>query len=58
MNKDQIAGTAKKVKGDVKEAVGKAIGDKTMENKGKVQNTVGTIQKGYGDVKQDLKDGS
>jgi uncharacterized protein YjbJ (UPF0337 family) len=57
MNKDQIAGKAKQVKGDVKEAVGKVIGDKTMENKGKVQNTVGTIQKGYGDVKEDLKDG-
>lgn len=58
MNKDQIAGTAKQVKGDVKETVGKLIGDKTMENKGKVQNTAGTIQKGYGDVKEDLKDGS
>lgn len=56
MNKDQIAGKAKQVKGDVKETVGKVFGDKSLENEGKVQNTVGTIQKGYGDVKEDLKD--
>lgn len=27
-------------------------------NKGKAQNTIGTIQQGYGDVKKDLKNGS
>lgn len=54
MNKDQIAGKAKQVKGDVKETVGKVFGDKSLENEGKAQNTVGKVQQGYGDVKDDL----
>ena len=58
MNRDQIAGKAKQVKGDIKKTVGKVFGDKSLENEGKAQNTVGTIQKGYGDVKEDLKDKS
>lgn len=55
MNKDQIKGDFKQAKGKIKEATGKVIGDKTMENKGKAQNIAGKIQKGYGDVKEDLK---
>jgi len=54
MNKDQIAGKAKQVKGDVKETVGKLFDDKTLENEGKAQNTVGKIQQGYGDIKDDV----
>jgi uncharacterized protein YjbJ (UPF0337 family) len=56
MNRDQIAGKAKQMKGAVKKTVGKVFGDKSLENEGKVQDTAGTIQKGYGDVKEDLKD--
>ena len=58
MNKDQIAGKARQVKGDVKETVGKVFDDKSLQREGKVENTVGKIQQGYGDVKEDLKDGS
>ena len=54
MNKDQIAGKAKQVKGDIKETVGKVFDDKDLENEGKVENTVGKVQQGYGDVKDDL----
>jgi len=35
MNKDQIKGKIKKVKGDIKESAGKAFGNKGLENKGK-----------------------
>ena len=58
MNKDQIAGKAKQVKGDVKETVGKVFDDKSLENRGKAENTAGKIQQGYGDIKDDLKNGS
>lgn len=58
MNKDQIKGRVKEAKGKVKEVVGRVSGDKTMENKGRLQNTIGKAQAGYGDVKQDIKDAS
>lgn len=58
VNKDQVKGKVKQVKGNVKETVGKVTGDKTMENKGKAQDTIGKIQEGYGDVKNDLRNGS
>ena len=56
MNKDQVQGRVKEVKGKVKEIAGRVVGDKTMENKGKLQNAVGKAQAGYGDVKKDIKD--
>jgi uncharacterized protein YjbJ (UPF0337 family) len=55
MNKDQVNGRLKKAKGTIKEVVGRATGNKTMENKGKLQNAVGKAQVGYGNIKQDLK---
>lgn len=55
MNKDQLKGQIKQVKGSVKETTGKIIGDKTMEDKGKVQNTAGKVQQAYGDLKSDIK---
>jgi uncharacterized protein YjbJ (UPF0337 family) len=58
MNKDQVKGDVKKVKGHVKETAGKIFGDKTLENKGKLQNAGGKIQKSYGDAKEEVKKGS
>ncbi len=58
MNKDQVKGRANKVKGKVKEVVGKAVGDRNLERKGKIQNTGGKIQTQYGDLKKDIKKAS
>ena len=44
MDRDRIVGSAKVVKGKVKEAVGKAIGDSKLEAEGKVQNAVGGLK--------------
>jgi uncharacterized protein YjbJ (UPF0337 family) len=52
MNKDQIKGDFKRMKGQVKETAGKVFGDKTIENKGKIQNATGKVQKSYGDLKE------
>lgn len=41
MNKDQIKGTAEKVKGKVSEAIGKATGNTRQEAKGDIQQAAG-----------------
>lgn len=58
MNKDQVKGRIKEVEGKAKEVAGKIVGNKNLEEKGKVQNTVGKVQAGYGDLKRDLKKGA
>jgi uncharacterized protein YjbJ (UPF0337 family) len=57
MNKDQMKGTAEKVKGKVNEAVGNATDDPAQKAKGQVQQGVGEAQKQYGDLKEDVKKG-
>lgn len=51
MHKDQVKGTAKDMKGSVKEAAGKAMDDPEMEAKGSAEKTMGKVQKGVGDLK-------
>ena len=55
MNKDQVKGRIKEAKGTVKEVTGNIVGNKTLEEKGKVQKIVGKVQAGLGDLKDDLK---
>lgn len=55
MNKDQVEGKVKLIKGQVKEAVGKLIGDKSMEARGKIENAAGKVQEKLGDAKAVLK---
>jgi uncharacterized protein YjbJ (UPF0337 family) len=55
MNDDQVKGKVKQVEGQIKEAVGKAVGDSTMENKGKLKNAAGKVQEAYGDLKSEIK---
>jgi uncharacterized protein YjbJ (UPF0337 family) len=57
MNKDQIKGRIKEAKGKVKEVTGKIVSNKTLEEKGKIQTTIGKVQARYGDLKDDLKKG-
>jgi uncharacterized protein YjbJ (UPF0337 family) len=56
MNKDQVKGRTEQAKGKVKEVAGKAVGNKELERKGKIENTKGKVQAEYGDVKEDIKD--
>jgi len=55
MNKDQIKGRIKEAKGAVKEAAGKASGKEGLEQKGKSEKAAGTVQAGYGDIKDDIR---
>lgn len=51
MHKDQIKGAGKDMKGSMKEAAGKATGDREMEAEGATEKTVGKVQKGVGNLK-------
>jgi uncharacterized protein YjbJ (UPF0337 family) len=56
MNKDQLKGRVEELKGSIKEATGKLVGDDTLEAKGIIQKHVGKVQEKVGDLKQDMKD--
>jgi uncharacterized protein YjbJ (UPF0337 family) len=55
MDKDRIIGSAKVVKGKVKEAVGKAIGDAKLETEGKADRIEGGVQNAVGGLKDTLR---
>ena len=46
---------AKQVAGSVKEAAGKATGDKQTQAKGTAEKVAGKVQKAYGDTKEKIK---
>jgi uncharacterized protein YjbJ (UPF0337 family) len=50
--KDELKGTAKKVEGRIRSAVGGASGDTGEQIKGKAQEIKGKIQQGVGRAKQ------
>ena len=54
MNKNQVSGRAKTVKGKTKEIAGKITGNEKLEQEGKVDQVSGKIESGYGDVKSDV----
>lgn len=56
MNKDQVKGRVEQAKGQTKEAVGKAVGNKELEQEGEIQDAGGKVRTGYGDVKEDIKE--
>jgi uncharacterized protein YjbJ (UPF0337 family) len=55
MDKDRIAGAAKEIKGSVKEAIGKAVGDAKLQSDGKAEKVKGKVQNAIGGLKDALK---
>jgi uncharacterized protein YjbJ (UPF0337 family) len=55
MDKDRVVGSAKQIKGAVKEVVGKATGDAKLESDGKADKVVGKVQNAIGGLKDALK---
>jgi uncharacterized protein YjbJ (UPF0337 family) len=47
MDKDRIIGSAEQAKGAVKEAAGKALGDKKLETEGKTDKAAGEDRSGW-----------
>ena len=57
MDKDRIKGTVERAEGTIKEKVGQATGDTSLEVEGKVEKAEGTVQKAFGKVKDTLRKG-
>jgi uncharacterized protein YjbJ (UPF0337 family) len=55
MDKNRIAGSGKQIKGAVKIAVGKAVGDAKLQADGKADKTEGKVQNLIGAIKDTLK---
>jgi len=55
MDKDRTIGSAKQVKGKVKEVVGKAVGDAKLESEGTADRIEGKVQNAIGGLKDALK---
>ena len=55
VDKERVVGSAKVVKGKLKEAVGKAVGDAKLESEGKADKIEGKIQNAIGGLKDAIK---
>lgn len=55
MDKDRVKGSAKIVKGRIKEAVGKAVGDSKLESEGKADKIEGKVQNAVGGLKDAIR---
>jgi uncharacterized protein YjbJ (UPF0337 family) len=55
MDKDRVAGSAKEMKGAVKEAAGKATGDAKLQADGTSDKVAGKIQNAVGGLKDSLR---
>ncbi|MCC6788464.1 MAG: CsbD family protein [Hyphomonadaceae bacterium] len=55
MNKEHVKSAADKASGAIKEGIGKATGDKSMEAKGKMDKAKGEAREALGDAKDALK---
>jgi uncharacterized protein YjbJ (UPF0337 family) len=51
MAREHVRGEVNKVKGAVKEAVGKVTGSKKLQTEGKLDKAKGTVQNAAGDAK-------
>jgi len=56
MDKDRVAGAAKTVSGNVKEAVGKVTGDQKTVVEGRAEQKAGKAQNALGGLKDTLRD--
>jgi uncharacterized protein YjbJ (UPF0337 family) len=55
MDKDRVVGSAKQIKGTVKQVVGKAVGDSKLESEGTADKIEGKVQNAVGGLKDTLK---
>ena len=58
MDKDRIEGAAKNIKGTVKDAAGKVMGDTKMQAEGKAEKVEGKVQNTVGGAKDAMRDSS
>jgi uncharacterized protein YjbJ (UPF0337 family) len=56
MDKDRIAGSAKQIKGVIKETIGKATGDTKLQADGRSDKVEGKVQNAIGGVRDAVRD--
>jgi uncharacterized protein YjbJ (UPF0337 family) len=56
MNKDQVDGAGKQIKGAVKDAVGGLTGNTKLQAEGKVDKAAGKVQQKVGNGKEKIRD--
>lgn len=56
MDKDRIKGAAQKIKGGIKEAVGKMTGNRKLEADGKIDKAAGSVRQVVGEAKDVVRD--
>jgi len=56
MSKDEVEGKIKRVKGQIREEVGKLTDNKTEQIKGKIEQVEGQVQEEIGKVKRKAKE--
>ncbi|MGB8315423.1 MAG: CsbD family protein [Aestuariivirga sp.] len=56
MDKDRVSGSAKQMKGTIKETAGKLMGDAKIQTEGKAEKTAGKIQNAVGGAKDAVRD--
>jgi uncharacterized protein YjbJ (UPF0337 family) len=56
MDKDRIAGSAKEVKGSIKETAGRALGDAKLQSEGKADKAEGKVQNAIGSLKDTVRE--
>ncbi len=54
MNKDQVDGRAETIKGNVKEATGKLVGNERLAAEGQAEQAAGKVRSTVGDVKNNV----
>jgi uncharacterized protein YjbJ (UPF0337 family) len=54
--KDKVTGMANEAAGNVKQGVGKAVGNKKLQSEGKIQERKGEAQRAVGKAKSAIKD--
>jgi uncharacterized protein YjbJ (UPF0337 family) len=58
MNRHQVKGRIEQAKGKVKEEIGEATGNASLEQKGRMQKTLGKGQAAAGDTAARVKSGT
>jgi uncharacterized protein YjbJ (UPF0337 family) len=56
MDKNRIVGSAKEIKGEVKQSIGKAIGDAKLQADGKADQAEGKVQNAIGGVNDAVRE--
>jgi uncharacterized protein YjbJ (UPF0337 family) len=55
MDREHVKGVADKAKGTIKDAAGKAMGDKKLQSEGKLDKAKGAAHEAVGDVKDAIR---